>query len=206
MSGTGRTLSFLSASLPSQRMAYQFSKSQQLFERAGRSIAGGVNSGIRKLERPVPLYFARGEGPRVWDVDGNEYIDFQLGQGALLYGHAPAGLAEAVAAQARLGTHWAAQSELEIEVAERLQKMIPSAELVRFNNSATEVVTAAFRLARAHTGRPLILRFEGHYHGWSDEGLVGFANPMDRWGDDETPARLHPSKGVIPAVLDQFVV
>ncbi len=187
-------------------MRYTFPVSQSLYERAGRCIASGVNSGIRKLEAPVPLYFARGSGPELWDVDGNHYLDFQLGQGALLYGHAPAGMAEAIAVQARLGTHWAAQSELEIEVAERIQRMVPAAELVRFNSSATEVVLAAFRLARAHTGRKLILRFEGHYHGWGDEGLVGFANPMDRWGDDETPARLHPSQGVIAEVLDQFVV
>lgn len=187
-------------------MSYTFAHSQALFERATRSIAGGVNSGIRKMEAPVPLYFAKGSGPNLWDVDGNHYLDFQLGQGALLYGHAPAGMAEAISAQAKLGIHWAAQCELEIEVAERIQAMIPSAELVRFNNSATEVVLAAFRLARAHTGRKLILRFEGHYHGWADEGLVGFANPMDKWGDDETPARLHPSKGVIPEVLEQFVV
>ena len=187
-------------------MSYTFTRSSALFERATRSIAGGVNSGIRKMEAPVPLYFTKGSGPNLWDVDGNHYLDFQLGQGALLYGHAPAGMAEAIAAQAKLGIHWAAQCELEIEVAERIQAMIPSAELVRFNNSATEVVLAAFRLARAHTGRKLILRFEGHYHGWADEGLVGFANPMDKWGDDETPARLHPSKGVIPEVLDQFVV
>lgn len=187
-------------------MPYSFAKSQALFERAQLCIAGGVNSGIRKMEAPVPLYFARGEGARLWDVDGNEYIDFQLGQGALLYGHAPAGMAAALAAQARLGVHWAAQSELEIEVASRLQAMIPAAELVRFNNSATEAVMAAFRLARAHTGRQLILRFEGHYHGWGDEGLAGFANPVDTWGDGETPAHTHPSKGVIPAVLEQFVV
>ena len=154
----------------------------------------------------MPLYFERGTGARLWDVDGNEYIDFQLGQGALLYGHAPAGMADALAAQAHLGVHWAAQCELEIEVARRLQVMIPAAELVRFNNSATEAVMAAFRLARAHTGRPLILRFEGHYHGWGDEGLTGFANPMDTWGDGETPAQTHPSKGVIPAVTEQFVV
>ncbi len=158
------------------------------------------------MEQPVPLYFSRGSGSRLWDVDGNEYIDFQIGQGALLYGHAPEGLADAVSAQARKGTHFAAQTEIEIEVAERIQAMIPSAELVRFNNSATEVVSAAFRLARAHTGRPLILKFEGHYHGWADEGLVGFANPIDRWGPEEDPARLHPSQGVIPQVLDQFVV
>lgn len=187
-------------------MPYTFAQSQALFTRAQQSIASGVNSGIRKLEQPVPLYFTHGSGPNLWDVDGNHYLDYQLGQGALLYGHAPAGLAEAIAAQARRGTHWAAQSELELDVAERLQRMLPSAELVRFNNSATEVVLAAFRLARAHTGRKLILRFEGHYHGWADEGLVGFANPADRWGSDDEPARLHPSKGVIPEVLDQFVV
>jgi glutamate-1-semialdehyde 2,1-aminomutase len=187
-------------------MTDRFVKSRALFERAQRSIAAGVNSGIRKMEQPVPLYFAHGDGCRVWDVDGNEYIDFQIGQGALLYGHAPAGMAEAIAAQAKLGTHWAAQSELEIEVAERLQAMIPSAELVRFNNSATEVVLSALRLARGHTGRPLVLKFEGHYHGWADEGLVGFASPPDKWGDDEAPTRLHPSQGVIPEVLEKFVV
>src|SRR4051812_39664842 len=187
-------------------MPYTFARSQALFERAARSIVGGVNSGIRKMEAPVPLYFTRGSGPDLWDADNNHYLDFQLGQGALLYGHAPAGMAEAIAAQARLGTHWAAQSELEIEVAERLQRMIPSAELVRFSNSATEAVLSAFRLARAHTGRKMILRFEGHYHGWADEGLVGFANSPARWGDDEEPARTHPSQGVIPEVLDQFVV
>jgi glutamate-1-semialdehyde 2,1-aminomutase len=167
-------------------MPYTFARSQALFQRAQGSIAAGVNSGIRKMEAPVPLYFTRGSGPNLWDVDHNHYLDFQLGQGALLYGHAPAGMAEALGEQAKLGTHWAAQCELEIEVAER--------------------VSAAFRLARAHTGRPLILKFEGHYHGWADEGLVGFANPMDRWGDDENPARLHPSKGVIPEVLEKFVV
>lgn len=187
-------------------MPYTFPQSEALFNRAKRSIAAGVNSGIRKMEQPVPLYFARGAGARVWDVDGNEYIDFQLGQGALLYGHAPAGMAAALATQAHLGTHWAAQSELEIDVAERLQSMLPSAELVRFNNSATEVVSAAFRLARAHTGRPLILKFEGHYHGWADEGLVGFAPPVSAWSDEENLPRLHPSQGVIPEVLAQFVV
>jgi len=187
-------------------MTDRFAESRRLFERAQRSIAGGINSGIRKMEQPVPLYFARGAGSRLWDVDGNEYIDFQTGQGALLFGHAPPGLADALAAQAHLGTHWAAQSELEIDVAERLQALVPGAERVRFNNSATEVVMSALRLARGLTGKPLVLKFEGHYHGWSDEGLVGFAPPPDKWGTDEEPTRLHPSKGVIPEVLDQFIV
>jgi glutamate-1-semialdehyde 2,1-aminomutase len=187
-------------------MPYLFPKSAELFARAQNSIAAGVNSGIRKMEAPVPLYFDHGKGSRLFDVDGNEYIDFQIGQGAILYGHAPQGMAEAISEQAHKGTHWAAQSALEIEVAERLQKMIPGAERVRFNNSATEVVLSALRLARAHTGRPLILKFEGHYHGWADEGLVGFAPPPDKWGDDENPTRLHPSQGVIPEVLETFVV
>ena len=187
-------------------MSYTFPKSAELYARAQRSIAAGINSGIRKMEAPVPLYFTHGKGSRLYDVDGHECIDFQIGQGAILYGHAPQGMAEAISAQAFKGTHWAAQSELEIDVAERLQKMIPGAERVRFNNSATEVVLAALRLARAHTGRPLILKFEGHYHGWSDEGLVGFAPPPDKWGDEENPTRLHPSQGVIPEVLGTFVV
>jgi glutamate-1-semialdehyde 2,1-aminomutase len=187
-------------------MVYRFAKSKQFFDRATGSIAGGVNSGIRKMEEPVPLYFDHGAGSRLWDVDGNEYIDFQIGQGALLYGHAPAGMADAIAAQARLGTHWAAQSFLEIEVAERLQKMIPSAERVRFSNSATEAVLTALRLARGMTGRPLVLKFEGHYHGWSDEGLVGFAPPPDAWGTEENPSQLHPSQGVIPEVLGKMIV
>lgn len=187
-------------------MSYSFSRSAVLFQRAQQSIVGGVNSGIRKLEVPVPLYFSRGKGASLWDVDGNHYIDYQLGQGALLYGHAPAGMVEAISAQAKLGTHWAAQSELEIEVAERLQAMMPSAEGVRFSNTATEVVMSAFRVARAHTGRQLILRFEGHYHGWSDEGLPGFANSPDAWGPDEAPSSHHPSKGVIAEVPQKFIV
>jgi glutamate-1-semialdehyde 2,1-aminomutase len=134
-------------------MTDRYAKSRRLYERAIKSVAAGVNSGIRRMEQPVPLYFDHGSGPRVWDVDGNEYIDFQIGQGALLYGHAPAGMAEAIATQARLGTHWAAQCELEIDVAERLQRLMPGAERIRFNNSATEVVLSALRLARGHTGR-----------------------------------------------------
>jgi len=184
----------------------RFTRSHALYERAMRSIAGGVNSGIRKMESPVPLYFTHGNGCRLYDVDENEYIDFQIGQGALFFGHAPAGMADAIADQARRGVHFAAQCELEIEVAERLQQMIPSAQRVRFNSSATEVVLAAFRLARAQTNRRLILKFEGHYHGWGDEGLVGFAPPESAWGPDEAPTHLHPSAGVIPEVLDQFVV
>lgn len=187
-------------------MPYSFDRSEALFARAQKSIAGGINSGIRKMETPVPLYFTHGKGAHLYDVDGNESIDFQIGQGAILFGHAPDGLTRAIAKQAARGTHWAAQSELEIDVAERLQAMVPSAERMRCNNSATEAVMAALRLARAKTGRSRFLRFEGHYHGWSDEGLAGYATPPADWEDGGHPPARHPSGGVIPEVLDTVSV
>ena len=187
-------------------MAHSYPTSQKLFERASKVIAGGVNSGIRKLEQPVPLFFSHGKGCRLWDADNNETIDFQAGQGAMLYGHGCEGMAKAMYEQALRGTHFAAQTQLEIDVAERLCAMVPSADYVRFNNSATEVVNAVFRLARGHTGKPLILKFEGHYHGWGDEGLVGFGATPEKWGSNEKPASVHPSQGIIPEVLEKFVV
>jgi glutamate-1-semialdehyde 2,1-aminomutase len=187
-------------------MPYAFHKSTELFQRASRHIAGGVSSSLRRLEQPVPIYFQRGKGCRLWDVDGNEFIDYQLGQGALLFGHAPDGLVDVLSRQASLGTHFAAQCQLEIDVAERLAAMVPSIDLVRFSNSATEAIMAAFRLARAHTGRTKIIRFEGHYHGWSDEGLIGFATPIELWETGDDLPRLHPSQGIVDAVRDQFIV
>src|SRR5258708_12266067 len=120
-------------------MTDRFTESRRLFERAQHSIAGGINSGIRKMEQPVPLYFERGAGSRLWDVDGNEYIDFATGQGALLFGHAPAGLADALAAQARLGTHWAAQSELEIEVPGPVAPLAPAPAPLPFHTSPPQM-------------------------------------------------------------------
>ncbi len=187
-------------------MAYTFEESRKRFAIAQKTIPGGVNSGIRLMEKPVPLYFTHGKGSRIWDVDDNEYIDYQIGQGAILYGHAPDGMVEALCQQAAKGIHWAAQCDLELEVSQRLCRMVPSVKKVRFNNCATEAVAAAFRLARSYTGRSKILKFEGHYHGWLDEGLVGFAPSPDEWGPDDAPTNLHPSRGVIQEVLDRFVV
>jgi glutamate-1-semialdehyde 2,1-aminomutase len=177
----------------------QFNKSAALLARAKNAIAGGVNSGIRLMETPVPLYHTHGKGSHLWDEDGNEYIDFQIGQGALILGHAHPAITEAISAQAARGTHWAAQSRLEIEAAELLQEHVPVCELVRFSNSATEILIAVTRLARTHTSKWKILRFEGHYHGWNDEGLFGVVPPPDTWdtGECGTPPR-HLSEGIIP--------
>jgi glutamate-1-semialdehyde 2,1-aminomutase len=151
-----------------------------LFTRARQSLAGGVSTGLRRTARPWPLYFNGGQGARIRDVDGNSYVDYAMGWGPLILGHAPAIVADAIAAQARLGCTYGAQHDLEYEVAERLTKIIPCADLVCFANSGTEIVQVALRLARAATGRKKFLKFEGHYHGWDDSVLLSYRPSADQ--------------------------
>lgn len=148
--------------------------SWQRFERAQKSLAGGVSSGMRRSARPYPLYFDSGLGARVTDVDRNNYLDYGLAWGPLILGQSPPEVGEAVAAQVRRGLTFGAQHDLEFEVAEQLGKIISCAGLVCFANSGTEIVQVALRLARAYTGRPKFLKFEGHYHGWDDSVLVSY--------------------------------
>jgi glutamate-1-semialdehyde 2,1-aminomutase len=148
--------------------------SWQRFERAQQSLAGGVSSGLRRSARPYPLYFDSGRGARVTDVDRNGYFDYGLAWGPLILGQCPPEIGEAVAAQLGRGLTFGAQHDLEFEVAERLTGIISCAGLVCFANSGTEIVQVALRLARAFTGRPKFLKFEGHYHGWDDSVLVSY--------------------------------
>lgn len=156
------------------------SGSERLYKRALSSLAGGVSTGLRRSARPYPLYFDRGSGSRIRDVDGNEYIDFAMGWGPLILGHAPEVIADAIAAQVRRGLTYGAQHELEYEVAEQLKRIIPCADLVCFANSGTEIVQVALRLARAATGRQKFLKFEGHYHGWDDSVLVSYRPTIEQ--------------------------
>jgi glutamate-1-semialdehyde 2,1-aminomutase len=144
------------------------------YKRAQRSLAGGVSSGLRRSARPYPLFFAAGKGAEMRDVDGNTYLDYGLAWGPLILGQSPPAVAEAIGEQAARGLTFGAQHDLEFEVAERLTRVIPCAELVCFANSGTEIVQVALRLARAFTGRPKYLKFEGHYHGWDDSVLVSY--------------------------------
>lgn len=146
--------------------------SRALFERARRILPNGVTHVGRYLE-PHPLYVARAAGPHKWDVDGNEYIDYFGGHGALLLGHCHPSVVEAVQAQAALGAHFGASHELEVQWAEQICSMIPSAEKLRFTVTGTEATHLAMRVARAFTGRRKVLRFAGHFHGWHDH--VSFA-------------------------------
>lgn len=141
--------------------------SRQRHERASRVLPSGVTHDSRFL-RPFPIYVDRAEGAAKWDVDGHRYIDYVVGHGALLLGHNHPTVTEAAAAQLARGTHYGASHDLEIAWAELVTHLVPAAEVVRFTSSGTEATLMALRIARAATGRPAIIKFERHFHGWHD--------------------------------------
>jgi glutamate-1-semialdehyde 2,1-aminomutase len=185
----------------------RYAKSVALHERAGRVLAGGVSSEFRRYSHPVPLFYASGRGSRVTDVDGNEYLDFTLSQGPLILGHSHPHVLEMVARHSAAGQLFAGQHLAELELAERLQALIPCAELLRFSLSGSEADHAALRVARAVTGRPRFVRFEGHYHGWLDNVAPGIAAPSaEAAGPREAPTP-HPwTAGLPPRVTDEIVL
>lgn len=155
-----------------QRYIDSHPRAAALYARAGAVLPSGVTHDARFM-RPFPIYVERASGARKWDVDGHEYVDYVMGHGALLLGHAFPTVAQAVAVQAMRGTHYGASHESEIEWAERVTQLVPSAEMVRFTSSGTEATLMALRLARASTGRPAVLKFERHFHGWHDYVVPG---------------------------------
>jgi len=181
----------------SSRYAQRRPKSAALFERAGHVLAGKVGHDLRYFE-PVPLYIERGLGSRKWDVDGNEYIDFHMGNGALLLGHADPEIGAAICRASAKGTHFGNDHPDHIEWAELVQQIVPSAERVRFVNSGSEATLLALRLARAFTGRSKVLRFEGHFHGWHDDVVHGFAPPFDADGSLGVPPTVREHSVIVP--------
>ncbi len=149
-------------------------RSDSLFESAQRLIPGGVNSPVRAF-RGVggrPFFVARAEGARIWDVDGQSYLDFLGSWGPLILGHAPAAVVEAIGEAARRGTSYGAPTPWEVEIAEVISRAIPSVEMLRLVSSGTEAAMSVIRLARGATGRDAIVKFEGCYHGHADSLLV----------------------------------
>ena len=151
--------------------------SRALAARAATVFPSGVTHDARAFE-PFPIYVERAEGPRKWDVDGNEYVDFIGGHGALLLGHNRREVMDAVRSTLERGTHFGASHELEIEWGQRVIDMVPCAERVRFTSSGTEATMMALRLARAYTGRERIVKLDDHFHGWHDL-VVGRLGPDD---------------------------
>jgi glutamate-1-semialdehyde 2,1-aminomutase len=149
-------------------------RSEELFERARRVIPGGVNSPVRAFGAVggTPRFAVRGEGAYIIDADGRRYLDLVQSWGALLFGHARPEIVEAARAAASRGTTFGAPTELEVELAERIVAAVPSVEMVRLVSSGTEAAMSAIRLARGCTGRDLVLKFEGCYHGHSDALLA----------------------------------
>ncbi len=161
-----------------EKYASKTKKSKTLHERAKKVLPAGVSYGIRYFE-PYPFYTAEAQGSKLYDVDGNEYVDFWLGHTALILGHSPPAVMEAVKKQLGKGTHYGTAHELEIELAEQVVKMVPNAEMVRFTNSGTEANMYAVRLSRAYTGKNKIAKFEGGWHGGYDALHMGVKHPFD---------------------------
>ncbi len=172
-----------------------FEGSRQLIAEASQSLPGGVNSNYRLGIAPTPLVFERGEGPYLYDADGNRLIDYYLGMGPMILGHNPAPVLEAVQEELRSGILYAGQSRIEQEAARLVCEMVPCAERVRFSCAGSEVVQAVIRLARAATQRSVIIKFEGHYHGWMDNILWSIAPTPEEYGPEEAPNAIPASAG-----------
>jgi len=183
------------AALPPQLPLATFDESGRRIALASRHIPGGVSSSFRLGVSPTPLVFERGEGPFLFDVDGNRLIDYYLGLGPMILGHSPEAVRRAVLAQLERGILYGGQSPVEAEAAELFCAMVPCADKVRFAGSGSEVVQAALRLARAATGRRVVVKFEGHYHGWLDSVLVSVSATPETIGDPAHPNRVAGSAG-----------
>jgi glutamate-1-semialdehyde 2,1-aminomutase len=185
-------------------------RSRELFARAAEIIPGGAGSSARTVKfgwKPYPPFIAEGRGSRLRDVDGHEYVDYLLGLGPMILGHRHPMVTQAVVeAIEEYGTCFGLPYELEIEAARRVVDAVPSVEMVRFTNSGSEAVGAAVRLARAYTGRRMLVRFEGHYHGWQD--TVYWSNHVDpaEAGPAEAPRPVAAGPGVPLELADTLVV
>jgi glutamate-1-semialdehyde 2,1-aminomutase len=176
-------------------------KSQQYYEQACKILPGGVDSPVRafKAVGGNPLFIDRGEGPYLFDVDGNRYIDYVLSWGPLILGHAHGHVVQRLQEAASRGTSFGAPSPLETALAEKIQSFMPSMEMLRFVNSGTEATMSALRLARAYTGRNKIVKFEGCYHGHADMLLV-------QAGSGVATLNLPDSPGVPPSTISDTLV
>jgi glutamate-1-semialdehyde 2,1-aminomutase len=178
-----------------ERYCQEFAGSSRLYERARGLFPSGITHDIRHLE-PFPVYVDRAKGSHKWDVDGHELVDYWNGHGSLILGHCPDELIAAVQHQITRATHPGACHALEIEWAELVRKLIPSAERIRFTSSGTEATLMALRIVRAATGRTKVLKFTGHFHGWHDFVMPGAYQPYDG----------SPPLGVADPVMSDTVV
>jgi glutamate-1-semialdehyde 2,1-aminomutase len=169
--------------------------SASLAREAGELFPSGITHDARNVD-PYGVFIQRAEGPHKWDVDGNRYIDYFGGHGALLLGHRHPAVTAAVREAFDEGTQFGASHPREVQWAHAIQRLVPSAERIRFTSSGTEATLMAVRLARAFTGRQTLLRFKGHFHGWHDQMASGYTNHFDG----------SPTPGVLPGVAEKSIL
>lgn len=187
---------------------YNTEKSNAIYEENSKYLVDGVGSYFHiNSYSEYPIAMTHGKGSKLYDADGNEYIDYILGFGPMLLGYCNEAVDRAVKAQIEKGTHFSAPNEDLGKLAKRLTEIIPSAEAVSFQNSGTEVVMYALRLARAYTGKYKIIKFEGQYHGWSDEEKISIdADSVDELGNREHPNKIIHTKGQRLTSADDLIV
>ncbi len=164
-------------------------KSEAAFKEALAVLPGGVNSPVRAFHAVggTPFFAKRGEGPYLFDVDGNQYVDYLLSWGPLIWGHSHPSIVQAITETAKSGTSFGVPTEIETDMAKQVLHLMPSIEIVRMVNSGTEATMSALRLARAYTGRPCIVKFEGCYHGHADSLLVKAGSGVATFGLPDSP-------------------
>lgn len=187
---------------------YNTEQSKKLYNKMKESLVDGVGSYFHiSSYRDYPIVMTHGKGSKLYDVDGNEYIDYILGFGPMLLGYCNTNINKYVDKQLLKGSHFAAPNEDLGKLANKLIEIIPSAEAVSFQNSGTEVVMYALRLARAYTGKYKIIKFEGQYHGWSDEEKISIdAKSIEELGDRECPNKIIHTRGQRLSSADDLIV
>lgn len=185
-----------------------FSKSKKLYEEAKKYLPAGASSNIRVSEEhaPFPILFRRGSGSKVWDVDGNEYIDYLLSYGTLILGHCHPKILEAIKNQLNDGTTLGTTVELEIAVAKKVCEMAPCADMVKFCTTGTEATMNAIRIARTYTSRDKIVKFEGHYHGHNDYVLWNVVSDSFLGGPEFAPNKIPFYAGIPTEVAESMII
>jgi glutamate-1-semialdehyde 2,1-aminomutase len=184
-------------------MPRSLEKSNRQHRKALSKLPLGVSSNFRYWGEDKTIYIERGQGGRLWDIDGNEYIDYRLGYGPAILGYADSRVDQAAREGMEIGGVFALSTEREYEVAKRISKMVPAAELVRFSNSGTEAVMAALRLARAHTGKDSHIIVEGGYHGVFDS-VLWYAH-LEEWKPEDGDPPIDPYSDGVPGLLKKLV-
>ncbi len=187
----------------------KYARSEALHREATQVLAGGVSSNFRYQgygASPVPLFYSHAKGARLFDIDGNEFIDYAAANGPTILGHAPEPVLAAVRDSLAKGQLYAGQHAGEVALAKRICELVPCAELVRFASSGSEADQAAVRLARAKTGRSKIIKFEGHYHGWFDSLFVSVNPTMDKAGPVSAPNAVPQTPGQAESALADLII